>query len=232
MRRLWDSWVAGMLGMQASCLHKRCWLRKKSKTSSTAREDPFAAERLVIDMTSSNGKKNEAARSELVAPSMPRMASTFVDKIAQRKGYIMPQVPKSVQRRLFGAKSGSPLEMLTIMKSDKVDSAAKVAPMPTPYAVEIDSPAGKKKTVCMSSCEKSIKPASREAAEICVLLKPNMLEDMDACANKAANEVTKTMAAEAYFSVEEIKRLDSELVALKGSNMSAPTSLSFKILSF
>ncbi|KAM2288546.1 hypothetical protein ACFXTI_029415 [Malus domestica] len=132
MRRLWASWAAGMLGMQASCLHKRCWLRKKLKTSSAAREDPFAAERLVIGMTSSNGKKNEAARSELMAPSMPRMASTFVDKIAQRKGSILPPVPKSVQRRLFGAKSGSPLERLAIMKSDKVDFTAKVAPMPIP----------------------------------------------------------------------------------------------------
>ena len=34
----------------------------------------------------------------------------------------------------------------------------------------------------MGSCEKSTKLASREAAEICVLLKPNLLEDMDAYA--------------------------------------------------
>lgn len=33
------------------------------------------------------------------------------------------------------------------------------------------------------------------------------------------------MAAEAHSSGEEIKRLDSELVALKGSNISTPTSL-------
>ena len=33
------------------------------------------------------------------------------------------------------------------------------------------------------------------------------------------------MAAEAYSLAEEIKRLDSELVALKGSNIFAPTSL-------
>ena len=32
------------------------------------------------------------------------------------------------------------------------------------------------------------------------------------------------MAAEAYSSTEEIKTLDSELVALKGSNISAPFS--------
>ena len=33
------------------------------------------------------------------------------------------------------------------------------------------------------------------------------------------------MAAETYSSTEEIKRLDSELVALNGSDISAPTSL-------
>ena len=43
----------------------------------------------------------------------------------------------------------------------------------------------------------------------------------------------KTMAVEAYSSAEEIKRLDSELVALKGSNISTLISLQlrFKILS-
>ena len=38
------------------------------------------------------------------------------------------------------------------------------------------------------------------------------------------------MASEAYSFADEIKTLDSELVALKGSNISAPTSLRFKIL--
>ncbi|KAM2853777.1 hypothetical protein FF1_024332 [Malus domestica] len=48
---------------------------------------------------------------------------------------------------------------------------------------------------------------------------------MDTCADRVAKEVAKTMAAEAYSSDEEIKRLDSKLVAFKGSNISAPTSL-------
>ena len=38
------------------------------------------------------------------------------------------------------------------------------------------------------------------------------------------------MAAEAYSLAEEIKRLDSELVTLKGSNISAPTSLQLEIV--
>ncbi|KAM1097891.1 hypothetical protein ACFX19_015490 [Malus domestica] len=174
------------------------------------------------------GRKNEAARSEPVAPAMLRMASMIVDTIAQRKGPVMPPVPKSVPRCLLGAKSGSLLERLATMNSDKVDFAAKVSPRPTPFATETD-PARKEETTRVGSCEKSTKPASGEAAEICVLLKLDLLEDMDTCANKAAKEVAKTMAAEAYSLAEEIKRLDSELVTLKGSNISAPTSLQLEI---
>ena len=172
-------------------------VKKKLKTSSAAHEGPLATERYVIDMTSSNGKKNKAARSEHVASSMLRMASTIVDKIAQRKGFIMPPVPKSVPRRLLGAKSGSPLERLAIMKSDKVDSAAEVALRPIPYAAETNSPAGNEETARVGSCEKSTKPASGEAAEIYVLLKPDLLEDMDACA-KFVDGVRKVVCPSSF----------------------------------
>ena len=47
-------------------------VEKKLKTSFAALEGPLADERLVIDMTSSNGKKNGAARSELVVRAMSR----------------------------------------------------------------------------------------------------------------------------------------------------------------
>ncbi|KAM2157454.1 hypothetical protein ACFX1R_043029 [Malus domestica] len=94
----------------------------------------------------------------------------------------MPLVPKFVPRSPLGAKSGSLSEMLAIMKSDKVDSTAKVALRPTSSAAETDSPAGNEEIVHVGSCEKSTELASREAAEICVLLKPDMLEDMDTCA--------------------------------------------------
>ncbi|KAM2967835.1 hypothetical protein FF1_028052 [Malus domestica] len=185
----------------------------------------------MIDITSSNGKKNEAARSEPVAPAMSRMAIKIADRIAQRKGHVMLLVPKSVLICLLGAKSDSPLERLDTMNSNMVDSAAKVASMPIPFAVETDLPARKEETARVGSCEKSTKPASVEVAEICVLLKLDMFEDMDACANKAAKEVAKTMAAEAYSLTEKIKRLVSELVALKGFNISAPTSLQLETAS-
>ena len=57
-------------------------IEKKLKTSS-------AAERPMIDLTSSNGKKNEVARSERVMSAMLKMASTIVDKIAHRRGKVL-----------------------------------------------------------------------------------------------------------------------------------------------
>ncbi|KAM1538063.1 hypothetical protein ACFX10_003018 [Malus domestica] len=45
---------------------------------------------------------------------------------------------------------------------------------------------------------------------------------------KAAKEVAKTMEAKAYSSTKKIKRLKSELVALKGFNISTPISLQLK----
>ncbi|KAM1888033.1 hypothetical protein ACFX13_046204 [Malus domestica] len=200
---------------------------EKLKNSSTTCEGLPAAERFVIDMTYSNGKRNEAARSEHVALAMSRMACTIANKIAQCKRPFMPLMPKSVPRRPLRAKSGSHLEKLAIIKSNEMDSIAKVAPRPTSSATKTDSPAGKEEAACKCSCEKSTKPASKEADEICVLLKLDLLEVMDACAkySKATKEVAKTMAAEAYSSTEEIKRLDSELIALKRSNISAPTQI-------
>ncbi|KAM1349730.1 hypothetical protein ACFX2F_003769 [Malus domestica] len=42
---------------------------------------------------------------------------------------------------------------------------------------------------------------------------------------KVAKEVVRIVAAKVYSSAEKVKRLKSKLVALKGSNISAPTSL-------
>ncbi|KAM2771472.1 hypothetical protein COP1_016744 [Malus domestica] len=152
---------------------------------------------------------------------MSRMASTIADRIVRHKASVMLLMLNFVPRRLLGAKSGSSLERLAIMKSDKVDSAAKVAPMPIPYAAETDSPAGNEETTCVGSCEKSTKLTSGGAAEIYMLLKPDLLKTWmfvpsllmaSERYSKAAKDTTNTMA-------------DSELVALKGSHMSAPTPL-------
>ncbi|KAM2748736.1 hypothetical protein EV2_027724 [Malus domestica] len=141
---------------------------------------------------------------------MSRMARMIADKIVQHKGLVMPLMPNFVPRCLLGAKSGSPLERLAIMKSDKVDSATKVAPRPIPYAAKTDSPAGNEETARVGSCKKSTKPASGEAAEIYVPLKPYLLKTWTY--SKAVKETTNTMA-------------DFELVALKGSHMSTLTFL-------
>ncbi|KAM2748735.1 hypothetical protein EV2_027724 [Malus domestica] len=152
---------------------------------------------------------------------MSRMARMIADKIVQHKGLVMPLMPNFVPRCLLGAKSGSPLERLAIMKSDKVDSATKVAPRPIPYAAKTDSPAGNEETARVGSCKKSTKPASGEAAEIYVPLKPYLLKTWTLVPSllmaskkysKAVKETTNTMA-------------DFELVALKGSHMSTLTFL-------
>ncbi|KAM1489389.1 hypothetical protein ACFXTO_032660 [Malus domestica] len=131
-------------------------VEKKPKTSSAAREGLLVADKFVIDLTSSKGKKYEKFHR---APNAEIYAKTFV-----------------------GAKSSSPLEKHANMKSDKVDSAARVAPKPTPLAIEIDSPTEKEETAHVGSYEKSTMLVSGEAAEIYALLKPYMLEYMDACA--------------------------------------------------
>ena len=155
------------------------------------------------------------------------------------------------------------------MKNGTTSSSAKVAPNPVPPAAETKLPSERGETACANGPGKFAKSNSKEAAEICALLRPDLLEDMIACAKfvddvkgiigpgsfvhtpeyrraalltmmqkmailaaesmvldqediKAAQEVAKSMAAEAYSSVEKVKNLESELATLKGSNVSAP----------
>ncbi|KAM2713812.1 hypothetical protein EV2_043626 [Malus domestica] len=56
-----------------------------------------------------------------------------------------------------------------------------------------------------------------------ILATKSMLLDQEN--TKAAKEMRMTMAVKAYSSVEKIKKLESELVALKGFDISAPISL-------
>ncbi|KAM2542454.1 hypothetical protein TB2_021880 [Malus domestica] len=64
-------------------------VEKKLKTSSAGREGLPATKRPVIDLTSSDWKKNEVAKSEPMTFAMPKMTSTIADKIAQHRGSIM-----------------------------------------------------------------------------------------------------------------------------------------------
>ncbi|KAM2437914.1 hypothetical protein ACFX1W_014976 [Malus domestica] len=187
-------------------------VKKTLKTSSVAREGPPIAERPVNDMISSNGKKNKAVRSEHVAPAMSRMASMTADRIVQRKGPVMPPVPKSVPRCPLGAKFDSHLERLAIMKSDKVDFAAKMVPKPTPPAAETNSPVRKGETACVGSCEKSTKPASRKVAEIYAFFKPHLFEDMHVCA-KFVDDV-KGVVYPSFFVKHTTKYKKTTLLAM------------------
>ena len=238
---------------------------KRPKTSSAAPGGPPAAPKLVIDLTS-----KETAGPVPVTPAVPKAASSIADRIAQRRG---SSVPKFVLKRPPGVKSDFPSEKFASGKSGTTSSSAKVAPNPAPLAAETKLPSERGETACANGPGKSAKSNSKEAAEICALLRLNLLEDMDACAKfvdgvkriigpgsfvkhtpeyrraalltmmqktailaaesmvldqediKAAQEVAKSMAAEAYSSTEKVKNLESELAALKGSNVSASTSL-------
>ncbi|KAM2941480.1 hypothetical protein COP2_030713 [Malus domestica] len=68
------------------------------------------------------------------------------------------------------------------MKSDQVPLPTKVVPKYAPSAAETDLFVEKNETTRVGSPEKSTKSISREVAEICALLKPDMLEDIHACA--------------------------------------------------
>ncbi|KAM1185534.1 hypothetical protein ACFX2G_015136 [Malus domestica] len=158
-------------------------VEKKLKASSIAHEGPHIAKRLVIDLTSSKGKKDEAARFERMTPAMLKIASTIAEKIAQSRGFVVLLVPKSVLRHPLRVKSSAHLERLVTMKCNKVDPDTKVAPMPILLAFKTSLPAEKEETTCVGCCEKSTKPVSGEAVEICDLSKPDLLEDVDAYAN-------------------------------------------------
>ncbi|KAB2622479.1 hypothetical protein D8674_024661 [Pyrus ussuriensis x Pyrus communis] len=186
---------------------------KKPKTFSAAREGSPTAPML------------EATKFVLVTLAIPKVASSIADRIAQR-------------RRV---KSSSHSERLATIKSDKVEFSAKVATKPFPNVAVTNLPAEKKETARASSYEKRLLRSIR--------LKPDLLKDIDACAKfvdgikrkttilaaksmfldqddtKAAKKLAKTVATEAYSSAEKVKKLDFELHALKGSNISAPTSL-------
>ncbi|KAM2977165.1 hypothetical protein FF2_014138 [Malus domestica] len=187
-------------------------VEKKAKTSSAAHEGSPAVDKLVINLTSSKGKKDKAAKYELVTFAIPKVASMIADMIAQRRGSVVPLVSKFMLKRLLRAKSGSPLERLAIMKSDKVDPAVRMALKPTPLTAKTDSPVEKEETACVGSCEKSTKPVSREAAEIYALLKPNLLEDIDACA-KLVNGV-KRVVCPSSFAKHMTKYMRTALLAM------------------
>ncbi|KAM1514609.1 hypothetical protein COP1_013840 [Malus domestica] len=185
---------------------------KKIKTSSTAREGSPAASKLVINLTSSKGEKEKTARFVPVTPIAQKAASSIVERIAQRRSSSMTLVPKFVPKRSFGAKSGSPLERLATMKSDKVPLLTKVAPKPVSYTAATNSSADKKETACACRLEESTKTVSEEVVEICTLLKPDLLEDMDICAKFV--DGVKEIVAPSFFTKHTSEYSKTALLAM------------------
>ncbi|KAM2510581.1 hypothetical protein PS1_035064 [Malus domestica] len=114
--------------------------------------------------------------------TVPKVASSVVDRIAQRRSSYVPSVPKFMPKCPSGAKFSSPLKRFATMKSNKVHLPAKMAPKPVPSIAKTDSSTEKKETARAGSCEKSTKSVYGEAAEIYMLLRPDLLEDMNVCA--------------------------------------------------
>ncbi|KAM1884967.1 hypothetical protein ACFX14_037701 [Malus domestica] len=95
-------------------------------------------------MNEGGNKRSSPPAEEMLVKRKLKTSSTARDglpaaeRIAHRRGFFVPPMPKFVPRCSLGVKSGSPLERLAVMKSDKVDSTAKVALRPTPSTVETD----------------------------------------------------------------------------------------------
>ncbi|KAM2824462.1 hypothetical protein COP1_034368 [Malus domestica] len=221
------------------------------KKTKIARRGSPVVPKIVIDLTSSKGEKERTATFVPVTPIASKAASSIAEKIAQRKSSSVPLVPKFVSKRPSKAKPGLPLKRLATMKSDKVPLSAKVAPKIASSTAATNSSVDKNEAARSGRLEESAKAVSGEATEICALLKPDLLEDMDVCAKfadgvkeivgpslftnhtleyrkiallammqkttilaaesmfldqedtKAAKEMARTMAAEAYSSIKK-----------------------------
>ena len=149
-------------------------VEKKPRTSSAARGSSSDAEKLVIDLTSPKGVK-KTFEPEPVKPAAPKVTASIAERLAQRKSLVVPLVSGFVSKCLLGDKSGSASERLTVMKSGKVDSAAKVAPGPGPPSAVTGSSAEKGKSTRTGSFERSTVFEAGEFPEVCVLLKADLL---------------------------------------------------------
>ena len=115
-------------------------------------------------------------------------------------------------KRPSRAKSGSPLEKLATMKSDKVLLPTKVAPKSVPSTAEIDSSAEKMEAARSGSRERSTKSISGEAVEICALLKPDMLEDIDIYAKFV--DGVKRVVGPSFFAKHTTEYMRTALLAI------------------
>ncbi|KAB2603643.1 S ribonuclease [Pyrus ussuriensis x Pyrus communis] len=161
--------------------------KKKPMTSFASLGGSSAAEKLAIDLTSPKGTK-KSVKPEPVKHAAPKY--------------------------LFGAKSGSTSERLVAIKSGKVDSAAKVAPRPVPHFAMTDLSAEKVRSASMCSYERFTESEAGKFPEVyTLLLKVDLLEDVDACA-KFVDSVGKVVIYSNSFAKRPTYSRRSSLIAI------------------
>lgn len=142
------------------------------------------------------------------------MATTIAERIAQRKGSMVPLMSRFVSKHPFGAKSGLAFEKLATMKSGNVDSAAKVALGPVHPTYMTDSFVEKEKSTHVDSYEKSTKSVYEEFPEICALLKVDLFEDVNVY-TKFVNSVVKVFRSNYFKEHPAYSRMSSLLTTMQ-----------------
>ncbi|KAM2448798.1 hypothetical protein PS1_018960 [Malus domestica] len=162
---------------------------KKPRTSYAAHGSSSGAKMLIIDLTSPKGVKQTV---ELELKAALKVTASIAEKLTQQKGSVMLLVSGFVSKYPSRVKSGSASKRLAAIKSGKVDFIAKVTPGHVPPTVVIDSSTKKGKSARTGNCERSTEFEAGAFLEVCMLLKANLLEDVNACA-KFVNSVGKVV---------------------------------------
>ena len=186
--------------------------KRKPKTFSAVRGSSYAAEKLVIYLTSPKGP-TKTFEHEPVKPAAPKVTASITEILAQQKSSVVPPVSEFVSKRPSGPKSGSASERLAAIKSGKVDSAAKVAHGPAPPSAVTDLSAEKGKSASTGSCERSTESKAGEFPEVCALLKSDLLKDVDAYA-KFVDRVGKVVVRSYSFTKHPAYSRRSSLIAI------------------
>lgn len=135
-------------------------VEKKPRAFSAAYRSLATATKLVIDLSSPNGKI-EASKFMLVKLVALNEAKTLPKKITQHRSSMLPSMFKSASRCSFRAKFGSASKRLTTMRCGNVDSSAKEVHRPAPLSIVASIKLAKKEeTAPEGSCKESIEFAS------------------------------------------------------------------------
>ncbi|KAB2612886.1 hypothetical protein D8674_035202 [Pyrus ussuriensis x Pyrus communis] len=169
VRRIKVETLAHPITVRYSLQAQEMLAEKKPRTSAATREGSSAAPKLVIDLTSSKGEKDEAARSVPVMSVVPKVTSLIANRITQCRSFDVPSY-------------GSPSEIIVTMKSDKVDFATKMVPKPFPLLSGLIRLLRRKRLLVWAIVRNP----------------PNLLEDMDVC-TKFVNDVKEAVSLSSFM---------------------------------